>query len=342
MRGKIGPIAIGCDGGHENEGSGAMLLAIDVGNTQTVLGVYENKKLRFRWRVATNKLHTCDELRVKLIPLLSSEGVSFDDISGVALASVVPALTDAWQQATKQMIGVRAVVCTAENAAGLFDAGDYPNPREIGADRIADCVAARMLYGSPVVVVDFGTATNMEVIDGNGAFAGGVIAPGVDTSARALFSHATKLGAIELVNPHTSIGRNTAQAMQVGIVYGEADRVDGLVNRIFEQLGYKAAVVATGGLARRAVVTYHHAREPGPDARGPSPGVRQLHGQRRHRPVRPPRRGAGVGRALPARRASAPAGAFARGRCAAFPGQPSPQLQQIWPHFRRCLEIWVS
>ena len=143
-----------------------MLLAIDVGNTQTVLGVYEGKKLRFRWRVATNKLHTCDELRVKLIPLLSSEGVSFDDISGVALASVVPALTDAWQQATKQMIGVRAVVCTAENAAGLFDAGDYPNPREIGADRIADCVAARMLYGSPVVVVDFGTATNMEVIDG--------------------------------------------------------------------------------------------------------------------------------------------------------------------------------
>ena len=168
-----------------------MLLAIDVGNTQTVLGVYENKKLRFRWRVATNKLHTCDELRVKLVPLLSSEGVSFDDISGVALASVVPALTEAWCQATKQMIGVRAVVCTAENAAGLFDAGDYPNPREIGADRIADCVAAHKLYGAPVVVVDFGTATNMEVIDGKGTFAGGVIAPGVDTSARALFSHAT-------------------------------------------------------------------------------------------------------------------------------------------------------
>ena len=102
-----------------------------------------------------------------------------------------------------------------------------------------------------MVVVDFGTATNMEVIDGDGTFAGGIIAPGVDTSARALFSHATKLGAIELVNPHTSIGRNTAQAMQVGIVYGEADRVDGLVNRIFEQLGHKAAVVATGGLARR-------------------------------------------------------------------------------------------
>lgn len=198
-----------------------------------------------------------------------------------------------------------------------------------------------MLYGSPVVVVDFGTATNMEVIDGNGAFAGGVIAPGVDTSARALFSHATKLGAIELVNPHTSIGRNTAQAMQVGIVYGEADRVDGLVNRIFEQLGYKAAVVATGGLARRVAPLSRTITHVNQDLT--LEGLRLVYDNFMDndvtRPVRPPRRGAGVGRALPARRASAPAGAFARGRCAAFPGQPSPQLQQIWPHFRRCLEI---
>ncbi len=228
-----------------------MLLAIDVGNTQTVVGVYEGSTLRHRWRVATNKLHTCDELRVKLLPLLNSENMGFSDIHGVALASVVPALTDAWCQATKQMIGARAVVCTADTADGLFDAGDYPNPREIGADRIADCVAARSLYGAPVAVVDFGTATNMEVIDREGGFAGGIIAPGVETSSRALFSHATKLGAIELVNPHTAIGRNTAQAMQVGIVYGEADRVDGLIERVFEQLGYRAPVVATGGLARR-------------------------------------------------------------------------------------------
>ena len=228
-----------------------MLLAIDVGNTQTVIGVYEGETLKHCWRVATNKLHTCDELRVKLLPLLSSEGLQFSDLNGVALASVVPALTDAWCQATRQMLDVRAVVCTAETAGSLFDAGDYPNPREIGADRIADCVAARSLYGAPVVVVDFGTATNMEVVDSAGSFAGGIIAPGVETSSRALFSHATKLGAIELVNPHVAIGRNTAQAMQVGIVYGEADRVDGLVGRIFDQLGYTAPVVATGGLARR-------------------------------------------------------------------------------------------
>ena len=191
-----------------------MLLVIDVGNTQTAIGVYEGESLDRMWRVATNRDHTADELRVKLLPLLQSENLQASDITGAALASVVPQLTGAWTRAVQDLAGVRAVVCSAKTAGSLFDA-DYPNPREIGADRIADCVAAHKLYGAPVVVVDFGTATNMEVIDEKGTFAGGVIAPGVDTSARALFSHATKLGAIDLVNPHTSIGRNTAQAMQV-------------------------------------------------------------------------------------------------------------------------------
>lgn len=227
-----------------------MLLAIDVGNTQTVVGIYENGKLCHRWRVATNKRHTSDELRVKLVPLLTSENLTFADLHGVALASVVPQLTAAWCDATRRMIGKRAVVCSAETAGDLFKT-DYPNPREIGADRIADAVAAKSLYGAPVIVVDFGTATNMEVVDAQGCFIGGVIAPGIETSASALFSHATKLGAIDLVNPHISIGRNTEQAIQIGIVYGEADRVDGLVGRIFDQLGYEATVVATGGLASR-------------------------------------------------------------------------------------------
>ena len=141
-------------------------------------------------------------------------------------------------------------MCTAETAGALFEA-DYPNPREIGADRVADAVAAKELYGAPVIVVDFGTATNIEVVDKDGRFVGGIIAPGVETSATALFSHATKLGAIDLVDPKTAIGHNTEQAMQSGIVYGEADRVDGLVRRIFDQLGYETPVVATGGLASR-------------------------------------------------------------------------------------------
>ncbi|WP_080801620.1 type III pantothenate kinase [Arabiibacter massiliensis] len=227
-----------------------MLLAIDVGNTQTVVGVYQGESLLHRWRVATNKKHTSDELRVKLVPLLSSEGIAVGDLDGVALASVVPQLTLSWCAAVRRMIGREALVCTAEAAGGLFEA-DYPNPREVGADRVADAVAAKALYGAPVVVVDFGTATNIEVIDAEGKFVGGVIAPGVETSASALFSHATKLGAIDLVDPGVAIGRNTEEAIQAGIVYGEADRVDGLVRRIFGQLGYEAPVVATGGLASR-------------------------------------------------------------------------------------------
>ena len=181
---------------------------------------------------------------------LASEGIALKDICGVSLASVVPALTLAWRAAAHRMIGEEAVVCSAETAGTLFEA-DYPNPHEIGADRVADAVAAKALYGAPVIVVDFGTATNMEVIDADGRFIGGVIAPGVETSASALFSHATKLGAIDLTDPHTAIGHNTEEAIQAGIVYGEADRVDGLVRRIFDQLGYQTTVVATGGLASR-------------------------------------------------------------------------------------------
>lgn len=227
-----------------------MLLAIDVGNTQTVLGIYDGDDLRNMWRVATNKLHTSDELRTKVIPLLASEGIAASDVHGAALASVVPQLTQAWCEAVHHMTGTEALVCSAATAGDLF-ATSYANPNEIGADRVADAMAARALYGEPVVVVDFGTATNIEVVDRTGAFVGGVIAPGVDTSAAALFSRATRLAAIDLVDPHTAIGRTTEEAMQAGIVYGEADRVDGLVRRIFAQLGYKAPVVATGGLATR-------------------------------------------------------------------------------------------
>ena len=227
-----------------------MLLAIDVGNTQTVFGVYDGESLRSMWRVATNKNHTPDELRLKVLPLLDAGGYDLDAINGAVLASVVPYLTAAWSDALQSLLGKPPLVCNAQTAGDLFQA-EYANPSEIGADRVADAVAARALYGAPVVVVDFGTATNIEVVDARGKFIGGVIAPGMETSAAALFSHATKLAATELVEPGTGIGGNTAQAIQVGIVYGEVDRVDGLVTRIFNQLGYTAPVIATGGLAQR-------------------------------------------------------------------------------------------
>lgn len=162
---------------------------------------------------------------------------------------MVPQLTRAWMQAIKDATGALSLVCNAETAAGLFDA-DYPNPREIGADRVADAVAARALYGAPVVVVDFGTATNIEVIDREGRFRGGVIAPGVQTSANALFTHGAQLPDIALVGaPGGHRAPTRWEAIQSGIMLGEADRVDGLVRRIFDQLGYSAKVIATGGLA---------------------------------------------------------------------------------------------
>lgn len=227
-----------------------MLLAIDVGNTHTVLGLYEGERLAHMWRVATNKTHTADELRLKLRGLLQAADVARDAVDGAALASVVPALTLRWQEVARAEYGIDALACTAAAAGDLFPT-DYANPAEIGADRVADAVAAKATYGAPVVVVDFGTATNIEVIDRDGKFAGGIIAPGVDTSANALFSRASRLAAIDLVDPHTAIGSSTEQAIQAGIVYGEADRVDGLVRRVFAQLGYEATVVATGGLAPR-------------------------------------------------------------------------------------------
>ncbi|MBQ9001350.1 MAG: type III pantothenate kinase [Eggerthellaceae bacterium] len=224
-----------------------MLLAIDAGNTQTVIGVYDGAKLLRMWRIATNKAHTSDELRCKLLGLIAPESFSEVQVANAVLASVVPTLTSAWKRALAGM-GIDALVCNAETAGNLF-ATTYDNPSEIGADRVADAVAARALYGAPVVVVDFGTATNVEVIDADGRFVGGIIAPGLETSASALVAHATKLPAIELADPGAAIGRNTVHAMQSGIVYGEADRVDGFVRRIFAELGYSTRVIATGGLA---------------------------------------------------------------------------------------------
>lgn len=225
-----------------------MLLAVDVGNTQTVVGAYAGEELASMWRLATDRSCTSDEIRVNLIPLFQSAGLAFADVHHAALASVVPQLTDAWCAAVRACCDAEMLVCDAQAAGDLFCA-DYPNPAEIGADRIADAVAMRALYGSPSVVVDFGTATNIEVIDAQGRFVGGIIAPGLQTSAQTLFARGAQLRAVALDAPTSVIGKDTVQAMQAGIVLGEVDRVDGLLRRVFDQLGYEAPVVATGGLA---------------------------------------------------------------------------------------------
>lgn len=171
-----------------------MLLAIDIGNTHTVIGVYAGDSLRAMWRIATNRKAAADELRIVFSTLFSLESLDLSRVRASAVASVVPQLTKAWMQAIKDATGARSLVCNAETAEGLFDA-DYPNPREIGADRVADAVAARAIYGAPVVVVDFGTATNIEVIDRDGRFRGGVIAPGrADFGQRAVHSRRSAAG----------------------------------------------------------------------------------------------------------------------------------------------------
>lgn len=227
-----------------------MFLAVDVGNTQTTIGVFEGKTLKYRWRINTEKRDTSDELRLKAFALIEPSHIEFKDIDDIVIASVVPKLTESWDLAAQDIFGKPALVCNAETAAAIFPV-DYPNPHEIGADRVADAIAAKASFGAPVVVIDFGTATNIEVIDKQGFFKGGIIAPGMETSANALFSHATKLSAIDLVDPHVAIGSNTEEAVQIGIVHGEALRADGLLNQVFEWLGYEAPVVATGGLCER-------------------------------------------------------------------------------------------
>lgn len=225
-----------------------MLIAIDVGNTQTTLGLFEGEKLEHMWRISSHSTRSADELHVLLRGLFDMGGVPHEKVEGVALATVVPAATHMWKKVCRSMFGVNLLMVNVKSAGELIDVTNYRRS-DLGADRVADAVAARRFYGSPCIVVDFGTATNIEVIDKDGCFAGGIIAPGVESSMNALFSHAALLPQVELVDPRKAIGRNTTKAMQVGIVYGEIDRVDGLVNRVFDQLGYEATVIATGGLS---------------------------------------------------------------------------------------------
>ena len=225
-----------------------MLLAIDVGNTQTVLGIYEGRTLLHMWRLATDHVRTSDELCVQLDGLLSMAGRMAGEVDGAALATVVPTLKRRWQKVCRVMFNCEVVVVDAQVAAGLLDTSGYRNQAGIGADRIADAVAAKQLYGAPAIVLDFGTATNIEAVDRDGVFAGGIIAPGVETSMKALFAGAALLPEVELIDPGTALGLDTTEALQIGIVYGEADRVDGLVRRMWQQLGYESQVIATGGL----------------------------------------------------------------------------------------------
>lgn len=230
-----------------------MVLLVDVGNTQTVIGVASKKSPKgtyaAKWRITTDKSATADDILAVLLPLFTNAEINPKSVVMAAVSSVVPALQVSWDHAIQKACGVVPLDCNAQTAsdAGLFDA-DYPKPEEIGADRVADAVAARASFGAPVIIVDFGTATNIEVIDSRGRFIGGIIAPGITTGADALFSNATMISTTTFTLPSSPIGRSTAEAVQSGVIFGEISRVDGLLDMAFSQIGCKSRVVATGGL----------------------------------------------------------------------------------------------
>lgn len=226
-----------------------MLLAVDVGNTQTVIGLFEGETLEGHWRISTNPALTADELRVKVGGLLGADGRAWDDVSEVILCSVVPRLTTAWEEVAEESCGAQAMVVGPGLRTGMPIR--YDNPHEVGADRIVNGVAAYEAFGGPIVIVDFGTATTLDVVSDDGAYLGGAIAPGVETSAEALFSKAARLSKVDLEAPPKAIGTNTRMSVQAGLMLGEAAMVDGLVRAIWRELGTETKVVATGGLAPR-------------------------------------------------------------------------------------------
>jgi type III pantothenate kinase len=218
------------------------LLAIDVGNTQTVFGLFEGEELRDDWRVATDRNRSGDELGA-----LYGSFVDLDAVDGIALASTVPQLHRSYEDFAMEYA-----------KAELLDLGPgvktgvpirYDDPREVGPDRIANAVAAVERYGPPAIVVDFGTSTNFDVVSAEGEYVGGVLAPGIEVSMEALVSRAARLFKVDFVEPETVIAKNTASSLQSGLVYGFAGQVDGIVERVREELGAEAQTVATGGLA---------------------------------------------------------------------------------------------
>jgi type III pantothenate kinase len=218
-----------------------MLLTADVGNTQTVLGLYDGANLREHWRTATDAERTGDELSVLLAGLLDP-----DDVDGVCLSSTVPALIHAWEELAQRW-SVPLLVVGPGVKTGV--PVRYDDPREVGPDRIVNAVAAKARYGAPCIVVDFGTSTNFDVVSPDGEYVGGVLAPGVEISMDALFRRAARLFRIDFTTPATVIGKTTAASLQSGLVYGFTGQVDEIVTRIRGELGVDARAIATGGLA---------------------------------------------------------------------------------------------
>ena len=227
-----------------------MFLAVDVGNTHTTLGLFDAEGgLVHGWRMESDANDTSDVLHARLFVYFKKDGLDLASVEDAAVASVVPAITRAWTRCLEVLLGKEPLLIAAGEDCGI--AVNMPNPRAVGADRIANAVAAEKTYGAPVIVVDFGTATNIDVVDAAGAYRGGAIGPGLILSANALFARAAKLATIPVEAPAHALGDTTETAMQSGLVICAAAQAEGLVARMKAELGIGGAkVVGTGGLAR--------------------------------------------------------------------------------------------
>lgn len=224
-----------------------LFLAIDVGNTHIMLGVYKEDKILVYWRLATRRDSTEDELGMVVKNLLHNSRLKLSDVKSIAISSVVPPLMYSLERMAKKYFFIDPLIISPGIKTGLNIVTD--NPREVGADRIVNAVAAYDLYGGPLIIVDFGTATTFCALSETGDYLGGVIAPGIGISLEALFEKAAKLPRVEIIRPEKVIGKDTIASMQSGIVFGFVGQVDGIVSRIMQELNNKPKVIATGGFA---------------------------------------------------------------------------------------------
>ena len=224
-----------------------MLLCIDIGNTNIKLGLFEGETMRIHWRIATDRANLADEYAVLLLNLFAAEGVEKGDITGCAISSVVPALTSVFSELVRRYFKLDALILAADTVTGMKINTDYP--AEVGSDLVMNALAARHLYGTPLIVIGFGTATTFVAISAQGDFEGVAIAPGIVTSGDSLFRATSTLPQVALARPTAAIGKNTIHSMQAGFVFGFTGLVKELVARLQDELGGNARVIATGGMS---------------------------------------------------------------------------------------------
>ncbi|ABO50316.1 pantothenate kinase [Desulforamulus reducens MI-1] len=224
-----------------------MILAVDIGNTNIVFGVLDDKSLYANWRLATDRNRTADEYGVLLTELFCLSNINMKEVKGIIISSVVPPLNPILEFMSEKYFNISPIQVGPGIRSGLHIKMD--NPREVGADRIVNAVAAYSLYGGPLIIVDFGTATTFCCVTAKGEYLGGAIAPGIGISTEALYTKASKLPRVELSKPSSIIGKNTITAMQAGIIYGFAGQVEFIVRRMKKEMSTETQVIATGGLA---------------------------------------------------------------------------------------------